>query len=185
MPEVHAPTGECQQRGGHPDCSLGACGTPEEDETSCSAAYNPCGSLSHRDGSPSLGSPPKGALEAGSESPGALVAHALYVCLAAAWHRVLLGERAFWCSNSSHPGSRRVTPPLFPSSPSSVSLLLIWTLQARISCEVSPCSCRFNLQNLLFNPLLPFPRAVPGSCNCSLVTGTNWDCKLVLFTAQF
>lgn len=80
MPEVHAPTGECQQQGGHPDCSQGACGTPE-DETSCSAAYNPCGSLSHRDGSPSPGSLLKGALGAGSESPGALVAYSLYLCL--------------------------------------------------------------------------------------------------------
>lgn len=52
--------------------------------------------------------------------------NALYLCLAATWHLVLLGERVFPCNSSSH-RSRRVAPLLFPSSPACISLLFAWT----------------------------------------------------------
>lgn len=67
--------------------------------------------------SPLAGSPWEGLFECGRRSPGALIASALYLSLAALWHLVLLGERAFLRNSSSHQGRRCVTLPLFPSSP--------------------------------------------------------------------
>lgn len=70
-----------------------------------------------RKGSPLPGLPWEGVFECGRRCPGALIASALYLSLAAVWYLALLGERVFLCNSSSHQGRRCVTPPLFPSSP--------------------------------------------------------------------
>lgn len=136
-----------------------------------------------RKGSQLPGLPWEGVFERGRRCPGALIASALYLSLAGMWHLALLGERVFLCNSSKSPRQTLCHTATLPLLSRTVSLL--FSPRAQISCEVSPCCCRFNVQNLLFVPLLCFPRAVPGSCNRSLVTGTNWDCKLVLFTAHF